>query len=251
MVQAGAGRERGLRRPRVSERDVPLARVARDTRREVRLAPRSTTRPPSRWTRSPPPWTSAPRHLRQPRPVRDRPPPRSRRARRAGPLRGATLVLDVTQSAGVVPLDARAGVDVLVTSGYKWLCSAPGPGSTTAARALGAARPAFVGWKSRRRTRVAFDATTIPLAKSARRLEYSTPAYAAGARSRPPSTISSSWGSRTSSSKISRSPPSARGLERLGAEALTPAEDERRAGSSSPAFPGTRARRGRASPRRG
>ena len=35
----------------------------------------------------------------------------------------ALLVVDATQSAGAVPIDASAcGVDVLVSGGYKWLC---------------------------------------------------------------------------------------------------------------------------------
>ena len=94
----------------------------------------------------------------------------------------ATLVLDATQSAGVVPLDAAAlGVDVLVSSGYKWLCSAPGAGICYLRPELWEQLdPLFVGWKSTEDA-FAFDARVIPLAQSARRLEYSTPAYAAGA----------------------------------------------------------------------
>ena len=77
---------------------------------------------------------------------------------------GATLILDATQSAGVVPLDAPAlGVDVLVTSGYKWLCSAPGAGVCYLRRELWERLdPLFVGWKSTEDA-IAFDATTIPL----------------------------------------------------------------------------------------
>ena len=36
---------------------------------------------------------------------------------------GALLMVDATQSAGVIPIDVhRDGVDILVTAGYKWLC---------------------------------------------------------------------------------------------------------------------------------
>ena len=81
---------------------------------------------------------------------------------------GATLILDVTQSAGVVPLDAPAlGVDVLVSSGYKWLCSAPGAGICYLRPELWERLdPPFVGWKSTEDA-FAFDATTIPLAQAA------------------------------------------------------------------------------------
>jgi selenocysteine lyase/cysteine desulfurase len=42
---------------------------------------------------------------------------------------GAWLMVDAAQSAGVVPIDVRAeGVDVLVTTGMKWLLGPPGVG---------------------------------------------------------------------------------------------------------------------------
>ena len=123
---------------------------------------------------------------------------------------GATLVLDVTQSAGVVPLDAPAlGVDVLVSSGYKWLCSAPGAGICYLRPELWERLdPPFVGWKSTEDA-FAFDATTIPLAQRGpparvldARLRGRRRAHRGGrlpARARA---------SRTSSSTTSRSPRS-------------------------------------------
>ena len=70
---------------------------------------------------------------------------------------------------------------MLVSSGYKWLCSAPGAGICYLRPELWERLdPPFVGWKSTEDA-FAFDPTTIPLAQAARRLEYSTPAWAAGA----------------------------------------------------------------------
>jgi cysteine desulfurase/selenocysteine lyase len=94
---------------------------------------------------------------------------------------GALLVLDATQSAGMVPIDVRAmGVDVLVAGSYKWLC---GPfGAAVCALDPNVAerfRPPLVGWRSTL-DQAAFDATRMPIAAGARGMEYSTVAYAAG-----------------------------------------------------------------------
>lgn len=153
---------------------------------------------------------------------------------------GATLVFDATQSAGVVPLDAPAlGVDVLVAAGYKWLCSAPGAGVCYLRPELWERLdPPFVGWKSTEDA-VAFDATTIPLARSARRLEYSTPAYAAGAALNAAVDYLLELGiENVLAHDLALAGELREGLERRGAEVLTPAEDERRAGIVIARFPG-------------
>jgi selenocysteine lyase/cysteine desulfurase len=153
---------------------------------------------------------------------------------------GATLVLDATQSAGVVPLDAPGlGVDVLVSSGYKWLCSAPGAGICYLRPELWERLdPPFVGWKSTEDA-FAFDATTIPLAPAARRLEYSTPAYAAGAALTAAADYLVDLGvENVLEHDLALAAELRDGLERLGAEVLTPAEDERRAGIVIALFPG-------------
>jgi cysteine desulfurase/selenocysteine lyase len=152
----------------------------------------------------------------------------------------ATLVLDVTQSAGVVPLDAPAlGADALVTSGYKWLCSAPGAGICYLRPELWERLdPPFVGWKSTEDA-IAFDATTIPLARSARRLEYSTPAYAAGAALTAAVDYLLDLGvENVLEHDLTLAAELRDGLERLGAEVLTPVEDDRRAGIVIARFPG-------------
>ena len=93
----------------------------------------------------------------------------------------AILVLDATQSAGMLPIDVRAmDVDVLVAGSYKWLC---GPfGAAVCALAPHVAerfRPPLVGWRSTL-DQAAFDATRMPIAPGARGMEYSTVAYPAG-----------------------------------------------------------------------
>lgn len=153
---------------------------------------------------------------------------------------GATLILDATQAAGVVPIDAPAlGVDVLVTSGYKWLCSAPGAGICYLRRELWQQLdPPFVGWKSTEDA-IAFDATTIPLANAARRLEYSTPAYAAGAALTAAVDYLLDLGiENVLEHDLALAGELREGLERLGAEVLTPVEDDRRAGIVIARFPG-------------
>ena len=147
---------------------------------------------------------------------------------------GAVLILDATQSAGVVPL----GVDVLVSAGYKWLCSAPGAGICYLRPELWERLdPPFVGWKSTEDA-IAFDATTIPLARSARRLEYSTPAYPAGAALNAAVDYLLDLGlENVLAHDLALAGELRDGLELLGAEVLTPAEDERRAGIVIARFP--------------
>ncbi|MBX7184633.1 MAG: aminotransferase class V-fold PLP-dependent enzyme [Vicinamibacteria bacterium] len=62
--------------------------------------------------------------------------------------RGATFVLDVTQSCGALPLDVRElGADFLVCAGYKWLLSPYGTGFLWANReAMRALRPGPFYW---------------------------------------------------------------------------------------------------------
>ena len=153
---------------------------------------------------------------------------------------GAVLVLDATQSAGVVPLDAPSlGVDVVVSSGYKWLCSAPGAGICHLRRELWERMdPPFVGWKSTE-DMFAFDAGTIPLANAARRLEYSTPSYAAGAALTAAVDYLLELGIENAlEHDLALAGELRDGLVRLGAEVLTPAEDDRRAGIVIARFPG-------------
>jgi cysteine desulfurase/selenocysteine lyase len=152
----------------------------------------------------------------------------------------ALLVLDVTQSAGVVPLDVDVlDVDVLVTSGYKWLCSAPGAAICYLRRSVWERfDPPLVGWKSTEDP-PAFDATRIPLADGARRLEYSTPAYAAGAALTAAIEYLLELGiERILAHDLRLAALLMDGLDRLGAAILTPRDEDRRAGIVIARFPG-------------
>jgi cysteine desulfurase/selenocysteine lyase len=154
----------------------------------------------------------------------------------------ALFVLDATQSAGVVPLDVAArDVDVVVTSGYKWLCSAPGAAICYLRRSLWERfEPPFLGWRSTEDP-PAFDATRIPLARGARRLEYSTPAYAAGAALSAAIDYLLGLGiERVLAHDLRLGALLADGLEALGATVLTPREEDRRAGIVIARFPGRR-----------
>lgn len=92
----------------------------------------------------------------------------------------ALLVLDVTQAAGAIPLDvATSGADVVIASGYKWLCGGSGAAVCWLAPGVRAAfDPPFVGWRSTERP-FTLDARAIPLTPAARKMEYGTPYYPA------------------------------------------------------------------------
>jgi selenocysteine lyase/cysteine desulfurase len=93
----------------------------------------------------------------------------------------AVLVIDATQSAGMLPLDVdRDDVDVMVAGSYKWLCAAFGAALCYVRPAL-AERflPPFVGWRSTVNP-PDFDAVNMLLAPGVRAMEYSTVAYGSG-----------------------------------------------------------------------
>ena len=94
---------------------------------------------------------------------------------------GALLILDATQSAGMVPLDVTAtGADAVLAGGYKWLCASFGAAVCYLAPELAARFEApFVGWRSVA-DQALFDATQLAPLHGARGLEYSTVAYGSG-----------------------------------------------------------------------
>jgi kynureninase len=98
------------------------------------------------------------------------------RAREAG----AAVVLDVYQSAGIVPLDVTSlDVDFVVGGCLKWLCGGPGNAFLyTRPDRLKAAQPTFTGWFSRA-TPFAFDAADDALRNDAMRMMNGTPAIPA------------------------------------------------------------------------
>jgi len=91
---------------------------------------------------------------------------------------GARLILDVTQAAGAIPIDADGWqADVVVTSGYKWLGGHGGVALATVAGDLVGAVPALPGWMGASDP-FDFDATRLDLAPDARRYTQSTMSYA-------------------------------------------------------------------------
>ncbi len=91
---------------------------------------------------------------------------------------GAHVVVDVTQLAGAAPVSMRAwDVDAMVCSGYKWLSAHGGVAVATMSEELSSAVPPVVGWMGAEDP-FDFDATTLHLARGARRFELSTMSYA-------------------------------------------------------------------------
>jgi len=91
---------------------------------------------------------------------------------------GALLIVDATQSAGLVPIDVhRDRIDALVAAGYKGLLGPFGAAIFYLRRELvERLRPPFVGWRSTA-TPFELDATEFALASDARKFEYSTMNY--------------------------------------------------------------------------
>jgi selenocysteine lyase/cysteine desulfurase len=153
---------------------------------------------------------------------------------------GALLVIDATQSAGQVPIDVTAtGVDVLITGSYKWLCSLFGAAACyLSPRVLENFRPPFTGWRSTEHP-YALDARWLPLAPTARRMEYSTMSYAAaialGHAIRYLTTMSLEDVAAHNSELATHL---AGELAARGAKLLTPANPARRAGTVTARFPG-------------
>ena len=100
-----------------------------------------------------------------------------RRLRAATRAVGARLVLDVTQAAGALPVDAAGWqADVMVCSGYKWLGGHGGVGLAVMSPAFLERPPPAPGWMG---AADPFDlqATRLPLAPDARRYTQSTMSY--------------------------------------------------------------------------
>ena len=91
---------------------------------------------------------------------------------------GALLVVDATQSAGAIDIDAPAsGVDVLISGGYKWLCGPFGASVMYLAPHLQTSlEPGLIGFRSNKDIwKLDVDYQDYP--DSAHRFEFSTMAY--------------------------------------------------------------------------
>jgi len=90
---------------------------------------------------------------------------------------GASLIVDATQAAGALALDAgRWGADVVVSSGYKWLGGHGGVALAVMAPSLLERPPPLPGWMGAPDP-FDFDATRLRLADDARRYTQSTMSY--------------------------------------------------------------------------
>ena len=90
---------------------------------------------------------------------------------------GAFLVIDVTQAAGAVPIDAKGWeADVVVCSGYKWLGGQGGVGLAVVAPEFLKQTPPAPGWMGAPDP-LDMQATKLPLANDARRFTQSTMSY--------------------------------------------------------------------------
>jgi selenocysteine lyase/cysteine desulfurase len=151
----------------------------------------------------------------------------------------AILVLDTTQSSGVVPLDVRAAkFDVVLSSAYKWLCGPSGAAFCYLHPDIWQRfQPPFIGWHSTVET-FNFDATRIALAQAARRMEYATVAYAAGLGMAAAIDYLMAIGiERIREHNLALASRLRKGLEALGASILTPRADSQRAGIVAARFP--------------
>ncbi len=99
------------------------------------------------------------------------------RLREATQAVGARLVVDVTQAAGAVPIDARQWKpDIMVCSGYKWLGGHGGVGLAVIAPDLLSLTPPSPGWMGAEAP-FEMQATQLNLAYGARRYTQSTMSY--------------------------------------------------------------------------
>jgi cysteine desulfurase/selenocysteine lyase len=100
------------------------------------------------------------------------------RLRRSTARVGARLIVDATQAAGALPVDAAAwDADAVVASGYKWLGGHGGVALAIMSPLLLEQIPPLPGWMGAADP-FGFDATSVSLANDARRYTQSTMSYA-------------------------------------------------------------------------
>ena len=99
------------------------------------------------------------------------------RLREACAHAGARLVVDATQAAGILKVDAqRWRADAVVTSGYKWLGGHGGVALAALSPTLFEQEPLLPGWMGAPHP-FDFEATTLQFAAGARRFTQSTMSY--------------------------------------------------------------------------
>lgn len=155
---------------------------------------------------------------------------------------GALLIVDGTQSAGQIKIDAASGVDAVATSTYKWLCGPFGTGVMYVSPQLQKLNPGIVGWRSHK-DMWDFRADRLELPDNAKRYEFGTMAYgtAFGATESVRHILDTGIDNivehnrRVSKRLIA-------GLEDLGAEVLGPMSEADRSATVAARFPGKNSR---------
>ena len=152
---------------------------------------------------------------------------------------GAILVVDATQAAGQVPIDASGcEIDAVASSTYKWLCGPFGTGFMYVSPKLQQLDPGVIGWRSHK-DMWDFQADRCEFPDSARRYEFGTMAYgtALGA------TVAVEFLNEVCVDNIAAhnrgvSEELWQGLSELGADILSPPDPKQRSAMVAARFPG-------------
>ena len=151
----------------------------------------------------------------------------------------AVCVIDAVQSSGIVPIDlSNTKVDALVTGGYKWLCGPFGAAGLFINNGLKERiEPAFVGWRSMLNP-YSFDATRYEYNTGLRGYEIATMNYAAGyALGESIKYILDIGVEAINNHALKVAGYLMERLDGIGAQVLTPRENNRRTGTVLARFP--------------
>ncbi|MCJ7624362.1 MAG: aminotransferase class V-fold PLP-dependent enzyme [Anaerolineaceae bacterium] len=157
---------------------------------------------------------------------------------------GGLLVVDATQAAGQVPIDARSlGLDAIISSGYKWLCGPFGAAVMYIAPDLQLKLdPGTVGWRSHE-IMWDFRADRLVFPANAKRFEAGTMAYGCAiALARAVEYLNRIGIDRILRHNKNIADKLGSEFTRIGAEIVSPERDEERSSIISVKFPGTDAR---------
>jgi selenocysteine lyase/cysteine desulfurase len=154
---------------------------------------------------------------------------------------GGFLIVDATQSAGMLPIDvAASGADALITAAYKWLCGPFGVAFMYLAPHLyKQLDPGTIGWRSHQ-DMWNFQADQLVLPDSARRFEFSTMTYGCAIGLTESIEYLLSVGIETIFTHTRSLADSLRkGLASRGIEIVSPAHDDERTAILAVRFPKT------------
>lgn len=152
---------------------------------------------------------------------------------------GAICVVDVTQSAGQVPIDvALSGIDAAAASTYKWLCGPFGTGFMYLSPRLQTLNPGIIGWRTHK-DMWDFQANRLEMPQGAKRYEFGTMAY--GTAFGATEAMNYLLGHSIEKIHVHNRQIADRlmnGLKELGAEVLSPKKASERSATIAARFPG-------------